>query len=39
MYQPTADQIRERRANIRRPGSRAADKRSWKAEAVKESRR
>lgn len=36
MYRPTTDQIRDRRANIRRPAKRAADKRSWRAEARKE---
>jgi len=36
MYQPTSDQIRDRRANLRRPAKRAADKRSWRAEVVRE---
>lgn len=36
MYQMTADQIRDRRANIRRPAERAADKRVWRAEIRKE---
>ena len=36
MYQLTADQIRDRRANLRRPAKRAADKRAWRAEAQKE---
>ena len=36
MYQPTTDQIRDRRANLRRPAKRAAGKRQWRAEATKE---
>lgn len=36
MYQPTTDQIRDRRANLRRPAKRAAGKRQWRAEAAKE---
>lgn len=36
MYQLTADQIRDRRANLRRPAKRAADKRAWRTEARKE---
>lgn len=36
MFEPTSDQIRDRRANLRRPVKRAADKRSWRAEAMRE---
>lgn len=35
-FQLTAEQIRDRRSNIRKPIARAADKRSWRAEVRKE---
>lgn len=35
-FQLTAEQIRDRRSNLRKPAKRAADKRNWRNEIRKE---